>query len=414
MKLLLRIDCFRHLSVASLTLFPFSIFSLGFTLVFSALFSKTWRINRIFKAGTTSSRSKVKVSERDVLVPFVVLMSINVTILLCWTFIDPLTYHREADFARDEWNRVISTYGSCRSENSAYFLAPLLVVNFCVLLLANWQAYEARHIEAEFSESKYITICMASMLQAMVSGVPVLFFVRDMPQAYYMVSVLLSFIIGMVILMVIFVPKIVFTHQYIQMTPEQQKEYMANAIGKSTQATKAAAAGGGNRGSTTKSQMGMSTISDTSDLIIVNRAAKNRNSLALPEQARTGTNGLATISDEPYKEVSDVEENAKTVKFEKPTDVLKDNRETLDWGGMTLTQYVPTNPDEAPLEAHEDEPQVTPKTASAISEGDEDSDDEDADEDQTTPMQKFDRPVDVLNNKETTGWGGMTLSEIVP
>ena len=46
-------------------------------------------------------------------------------------------------------------------------------------------------IEAEFAETKYITICMASMLQAMISGVPVLLFVRDMPQAYYLVFVLL-------------------------------------------------------------------------------------------------------------------------------------------------------------------------------------------------------------------------------
>ena len=49
---------------------------------------------------------------------------------------------------------------------------------------------------------------MASMLQAMISGVPILFFVGGMPQAYYMVFVLLVFIISMVILLVIFIPKV--------------------------------------------------------------------------------------------------------------------------------------------------------------------------------------------------------------
>jgi len=60
---------------------------------------------------------------------------------------------------------------------------------------------------AEFAESKYIFVSMASMLQALISGMPVLFFVKDMPQAYYMVFVLFFFIVSMVIMLVIFVPK---------------------------------------------------------------------------------------------------------------------------------------------------------------------------------------------------------------
>lgn len=48
---------------------------------------------------------------------------------------------------------------------------------------------------------------MASLLQAMISGMPVLFFVKDIPQAFYMVFILFLFIISMVLLLVIFVPK---------------------------------------------------------------------------------------------------------------------------------------------------------------------------------------------------------------
>ena len=180
--------------------------SIGFVLTFSAMFAKLRRINTIFRSNTGFSR--VKVEERDVLPPLIILMTVNVTILICWTVIDPLIYQREADSSRDEWNRVISTYGVCKSDTAGYFLVPLIVVNFSVLILANWQSYVARNLNAEFAESKYITVCMASMLQAMISGVPILFFVQGMPQAYYMVFVLLAFIISMVILLVIFVPKV--------------------------------------------------------------------------------------------------------------------------------------------------------------------------------------------------------------
>lgn len=202
--------------------------SVGFVITFSALYSKTRRVNMIFHQNTAFGR--VKVSERDVLVPFIVLLSLNVIILALWTFIDPLTYTRFDEYGRDGWNRVISTYGVCQSDNQEYFLVPLAIVNIGVLVLANWQAYEARDIEAEFSETKYIGVCMASMLQAMITGIPVLFIVKDLPQAYYVVLVLLIFIICMVILMVMFVPKIVFAQQFMAMSHMEQKQFMTEVI----------------------------------------------------------------------------------------------------------------------------------------------------------------------------------------
>jgi gamma-aminobutyric acid type B receptor len=211
--------------------------SIGFTITFSALYSKTRRVNKIFHSSTAFGR--VKVSERDVLIPFFILLGFNVLILLCWTLLDPLIYNREPEYGRDGWNRVIATRGSCQSDNAEYFLIPLALVNIGILLLANWQAIEARDIEAEFAETKYIALCMASLLQACISGIPVLFVVRDNPQAFYMVFVLLVFIISMVLLLLIFVPKIIFTRQFLQLSTKEQQEYMAYVIQKSSEQTNA-------------------------------------------------------------------------------------------------------------------------------------------------------------------------------
>ena len=130
--------------------------SIGFTTVFAALYSKLRRVNRLFTRDSAFSR--VRVSEKDVLKPFFVLLVINVTILICWTAIDPLTYQRQAHHSRDEWNRVISTYGICKSELTAPFLVPLIIVNLGVLIMATWQSYQTRNFQAEFAGTFDTTI----------------------------------------------------------------------------------------------------------------------------------------------------------------------------------------------------------------------------------------------------------------
>jgi len=55
--------------------------SIGFTLTFSMLFSKTWRVNQIHLESKKLKRIVVK--EKDVILPFVTLMIVNVTVLMC-------------------------------------------------------------------------------------------------------------------------------------------------------------------------------------------------------------------------------------------------------------------------------------------------------------------------------------------
>jgi hypothetical protein len=54
-------------------------------------------------------------------------------------------------------------------------MITLAVMNVGLLIVANVQAYKARSIQSEFSESKYIWVVMASMLQTCIIGVPIVF-----------------------------------------------------------------------------------------------------------------------------------------------------------------------------------------------------------------------------------------------
>jgi ABC-type sugar transport system substrate-binding protein len=200
----------------------------GFTVTFSALFSKTWRVNRLFRAKVQHAR--IQVTEKDVLAPFAILFTSNIVVLICWTKLDPLTYTREESDGLDFWNRVISTYGVCRSEHPIPYLTVLAVINFSVVAIACWQAFQARDIKSEFSESKYIGSAMSSLFQGFLTGIPILVIVKDTPKAFYIVLTLTIFLLCMAVLLLIFLPKVVLQREYSTMTEAEQKRVMAEGI----------------------------------------------------------------------------------------------------------------------------------------------------------------------------------------
>ena len=106
----------------------------GFCITFSALFSKTYRVNQFFKSN--NSHGRIRVSEREVLLPFIIIFSLNVIVLLCWTLIDPLIYERNFSDGTDLWNREIASIGRCQSQNGALpYLVPLGLSKFIMWFL---------------------------------------------------------------------------------------------------------------------------------------------------------------------------------------------------------------------------------------------------------------------------------------
>lgn len=244
---------------------------LGFTIAFSALFAKTWRINKLFNGGSTLTRSRV--TERDVLIPFFFLFSANVVVLVAWTILDPLVYQRRAHQGTDGWNRVLSTYGTCRSENFPVpFIVPLSVLNLVLLIFANWQAYNARLIESEFSESAYIGSVMAILLQAVLTGVPLIFLIRELPQAYYVVLVSMIFIVCMAVLLLIFVPKVLAAERFRRQPEHAQASQMQASVRVSQRRTSQRLHQGGLSVRTAGSSAAMSA-SESSSLAFSSRSA---------------------------------------------------------------------------------------------------------------------------------------------
>lgn len=183
--------------------------TIGFSTAFSALFTKAWRINSLFRNSAAMHRLQVKAT--DVIWPFTVLTCINVTILTTWTIMSPLEYQRTDLDSTDQYGRPIESYGACQGsdDNSPIFLGLLAVFNFLVVALANYQNYIGRKIPTEFNESAHIAISMASILECFLIGAPIVVFVRESPSSDFVVKSLLLFCTSLAILLPLFVPKIV-------------------------------------------------------------------------------------------------------------------------------------------------------------------------------------------------------------
>jgi ABC-type sugar transport system substrate-binding protein len=66
----------------------------GLTITFAALFSKIRRVNKLMVSAQRFRR--VKISERDVMIPFATLLTLNMIFLLVWTLVDPMIWKRKS------------------------------------------------------------------------------------------------------------------------------------------------------------------------------------------------------------------------------------------------------------------------------------------------------------------------------
>jgi hypothetical protein len=71
---------------------------------------------------------------------------------------------------------------------------------------------------------------MASLLLASLSGVPILFVVRDNPQAFYLVLIFMVFVICMAVLLLIFVPKVVMTEASTRRNEQEQRQLILLSV----------------------------------------------------------------------------------------------------------------------------------------------------------------------------------------
>ena len=178
--------------------------SVGFTLTFSALFAKTWRVNRLL---STPSIQRAKVTVYDVMTPLLTILVADTAVLVSWTATHPLRWEREITI-KDPFDRALESRGQCTSDGYAPFVTILVVIDAVSLCLAAYQAYAARGVATEFAESDYIARAIMVMILVSSIGIPTMILVEDDARASFFAMTSIISTLCFSVLTCIFVPKI--------------------------------------------------------------------------------------------------------------------------------------------------------------------------------------------------------------
>jgi len=181
----------------------------GAVLAFSALLAKTRGVHQAY---TNPDLDFIHVTSCDIMGTLGALYSLNLTVLLVWTFLSPLEWNRVFRDSTDMFDRPFESYGICSNNDALPYVIVILVLNITILIAANWWAYQSRNIETEYHESRYVGISMASILQAWCMGIPILIVVWDNPQAKFFVEAGIVFVTALAVLLLVFVPKMLAIH----------------------------------------------------------------------------------------------------------------------------------------------------------------------------------------------------------
>ena len=186
------------------------LLTLGFTILFSALFTKLRRINKLFHGSRQCRR--LRVTERDVIRPFLILSGLCLVIMTLRTIFAPVTFER-LEIDDDPTNTMATCH--IEEEDAGELLALLnILIVLGAFVVTCVQAYKARDISDEFNESKHLRQAMFLWFQILIIGVPVVALVGfESPSTTYFVIISMLFGVCMSMLLSLFVP--IFMHYRI-------------------------------------------------------------------------------------------------------------------------------------------------------------------------------------------------------
>lgn len=170
---------------------------IGYCMIYSALFTKLWRVNRVLQF----ARRKVEV--RHVAWPMGILIISVLIVLSLWTALEPL-----------HWNRVEindftgASIGQCDSKNTLAFIIPLACIALIPTVLTMLMAWKTKDVDDSFAESWWIFLLIVMQLEIIVVSAPIIVLLRDVStEGRYVGFVMMLWTFPMSTLCVIMLPK---------------------------------------------------------------------------------------------------------------------------------------------------------------------------------------------------------------
>ncbi|XP_033640706.1 gamma-aminobutyric acid type B receptor subunit 1-like [Asterias rubens] len=185
------------------------LLTIGFSMAFGSLFSKTWRVHKIF---TNKTAMKTVVKDYWLLSCVASLVAIDIIILFLWDIVDPLEVVEKIgvkvlDSENDDLLHI-PVRNLCESKNQIYWIGALYVIDGLLMIFGAFLAWETRKVTIPaLNDSKYIGICVYNVLILSFIGAPVSFVLEER-NAHYAIVASIVWLATTFTLCVVFVPKI--------------------------------------------------------------------------------------------------------------------------------------------------------------------------------------------------------------
>lgn len=190
------------------------LYAMGWMLQYSCISVKSYRMYALVKARRQMRRVQIKTSLMLLYVGF--LMSLNLVVLIPWTIIDPLVWHRtDQGTTIDRENGVLTfeSYGKCNCEHFFWWVGPLLGLQVAVMIFTNVILLKIRNVSGRYQESRFFMMASLYVLEIMLVGIPILAAVGDAVEAGYIVLISFVGLGDLGILLMIFLPKFLFARE---------------------------------------------------------------------------------------------------------------------------------------------------------------------------------------------------------
>ncbi|XP_054755392.2 gamma-aminobutyric acid type B receptor subunit 2-like [Lytechinus pictus] len=186
------------------------IFSIGFTLSFGAMFSKTWRVYSIF---TNKKLQKRVIKDYRLFAMVGILLLIDIIVLMVWQIIDPLQVQVKIIEVRadpDRPNLIFKTeQHTCDSNFEQYFIWTLFIYKGLLLIFGTFITWQTRNVSIPaLNDSRYIGVSIYTVVIFSALGVPLSFLLAENSSYSYAIIAGLILFCTTLTLALLFLPKV--------------------------------------------------------------------------------------------------------------------------------------------------------------------------------------------------------------
>ncbi|WAR01609.1 GABR2-like protein [Mya arenaria] len=184
------------------------VLSIGFTLAFGAMFSKTWTVHSIF---TDIKLHKKVIKDYKLILVVTVLLFIDAALLVTWQIMDPLqTSIKNLAIIKEGDLYVIPVVEYCVSHKMTIWLILIYAYKGMLLVFGCFLACETRQVSIPaLNDSKYISMRVYNVVIMCVCGAAVSFVINDQPTSSFVIIGFFIIFSTTITLCLVFMPNII-------------------------------------------------------------------------------------------------------------------------------------------------------------------------------------------------------------